>query len=85
MLIAPCTVKTLAATRAGYAEDLISWMRIFVLRRDGRWDLDDIVDHSVLRMMDHFGIESDGLLPGGEVGGVSEVACISCTICIVGG
>lgn len=103
MLIAPCSVKTLAAIRAGYAEDLISRsadvcikerrplvlgvretplsamhlenmlalarlgvvifpaVPAFYMRPKG---LDDVVDHSVGRMMDCFGIESDGFMPG---------------------
>lgn len=106
-------MKTLAAIRAGYAEDLISRsadvcikekrplvlgaretpLRViylenmlalarlgvgifpavpaFYMRPKG---LEDVVDHSVGRMMDYFGIESDEFMPGGEkVGGVSEV------------
>lgn len=102
MLIAPCSVKTLAAIRAGYAEDLISRSadvcikerrplvlgvretplspihleNMLALARLGvvifpavpafytrPTGLDDIVNHSVVRMMDYFGIDSDRFMP----------------------
>ncbi|OJJ86388.1 UbiX family flavin prenyltransferase [Aspergillus glaucus CBS 516.65] len=95
MLIAPCSVKTLAAIRAGYADVCIKERRplvlgvretplstihlenILALARLGvvifpavpafymkPRGLDDVVYQSVGRMMDYFGIESDGFMPG---------------------
>lgn len=102
MLIAPCSMKTLAAIRTGYAEDLIARSadvvikerrplvlvvretpmsvihleNMLALARMGviifpavpafyirPKDLDDIVNHSVARMLDCFGIEVEGLMP----------------------
>lgn len=103
MLIAPCSVKTLAEIGAGYAEDLISRSADVCIKERRPLDLgvretplsaihlenmlalarlavvsfpavpafytrpralDDIVDHSAVRMMDYFGIELDGFMPG---------------------
>lgn len=102
MLIAPCSAKTLAAIRIGYAEDLIARSAdvcikerrplVLVVRETPLSpihlenmlalakigviifpavpafytrpkSLEDVVNHSVARMMDCFGIDAEALMP----------------------